>query len=331
MLMRDDDDNACLACGGSKSYATGQQARYSWRRCDGCGSLFVPLASLAEQPNVYDSHYHTVGVAPPPGAFRRALEQLVSRAAPLRSSGRWLDIGFGAGALLEVVRTHGWAPYGTELSRSARDAASRWGWIVTDDPAKDARFVPGGFDVVSMIEVLEHSTRPCYLLDEAARYLRTGGMLHVTTPNVAALNRRILGLRWSIFSAPEHVVIWSPRGLSHQVRRRGFVDLRVRTHGLNPSELFPRRPDRAGQCPTRNEAGAALNEAMSANSLRRSAKTAANAALSLLRLGDTLKITAIRSATPLEPIDMQLTPPGADPSHPPSGSRTVNDRSVPNA
>src|SRR5206468_1481644 len=117
-------------------------------------------------------------------------------------------------------------------------------------PLADPRFPRSAFDVVSLVEVLEHVREPGRLLDQACAFLRPGGLLFGTTPNALSLNRRVLGVGWSIFCAPEHVVVWTPGALRRSLEERGLRVLRIQTHGLNPSEIQTRlRKARTGKTP----------------------------------------------------------------------------------
>jgi SAM-dependent methyltransferase len=147
-----------------------------------------------------------------------------------------------------------------------------------------------------MVEVLEHVSDPDALLKEARHWLRPDGLLYLTTPNAESLNRRCLGSSWSIFSPPEHLVIWSPRGLQHALARNSFQMREIRTEGFNPSEILQRLQSKSSSvAPSRNDTGAALNERLSSSPFRRKVKAAINQCLSLFRVGDSLKAWAIRS------------------------------------
>jgi SAM-dependent methyltransferase len=150
--------------------------------------------------------------------------------------------------------------------------------------------------VVTMIEFLEHVPEPAAFLESAARWLRPGGLLYITTPNAESLNRRALGLGWSIFSPPEHMTIWTARGLSHALAKTGFQSSRIRTEGFNPCEIIARLRSRnqVAQPIDRNATGFAINSALSSNPFRRAIKQGINHCLSGLRAGDTLKVWALR-------------------------------------
>ena len=95
------------------------------------------------------------------------------------------------------------------------------------------------FDIVTMMDVMEHVVRPAQALASAKRMLRPGGVLYLHTPVVTALDRIIhvflrvplLGrlarlwqrARTSIF----HLQNYTPRALTLLAEREGFEVLRV--------------------------------------------------------------------------------------------------------
>lgn len=52
----------------------------------------------------------------------------------------------------------------------------------------------GEFDVVVAIEIIEHLENPFAFIRECARLLKNGGLLFLTTPNVEAINSRVMFL-----------------------------------------------------------------------------------------------------------------------------------------
>src|SRR4030095_6309944 len=213
-----------------------------------------------------------------------------------RNTGRWLDIAYGEGGLLDTAERCGWKCYGTEISPQALGYGEQRGWVVTADAEEDPRFPRRGFDVVTMIEFLEHVTEPSSVLRSAAQWLRPGGLLYITTPNAGSLNRHFLGLDWSIFHPPEHVTIWTARGLREALAQAGFSLQQIRTEGFNPCETLARLRHRSEPAHSvdRNTAAFALNSTFSSSSFRRTVKAGINSCLSAFRIGDTLKVWAIR-------------------------------------
>jgi SAM-dependent methyltransferase len=260
--------------------------------------LFVPTApTSATLHDLYD-HYYERARFTTPATVIASLEVLVGSAERFRKTGRWLDIGYGEGSLLTVAERHGWACHGSEVSPHALEYGRQRAWAVTSDPGGDVRFQDAAFDVVTMIELLEHVQEPTRFLAHAAQWLRPGGLLYITTPNAGSLNCRVLGLSWSTVSPPEHLVLWTVGALRRALAPAGFVPFRVRTEGCNPSEILVRlRPSRSRAGPVdRNQTALALSEAFSRTRLRRAMKAVLNSGLSASRLGDTIKVWAVRAS-----------------------------------
>lgn len=157
-----------------------------------------------------------------------------------------------------------------------------------DGPLPQAGFPPNQFDVVCFVEVLEHLPDPISYLKEAARLLRPGGLLYGTTPNARSLNARLLGIKWSIFEAPEHLQIFTQAGLKRAFAQANIKATRIRSEGMNPVELVKKRQSQV-PATDRVEAGYAINSRLEAGRLGRLAKGTTNNILSATRLGDTLK------------------------------------------
>lgn len=285
---------ACRACGGASSLWTRTHGHDFWR-CLTCGSLFFAVSPPADG-KLYD-HYYDQARFEITEVVRVALERIVRSASSFRSTGRWLDVGYGEGALLDVAAAHGWQCFGTEVCPPVLAYGARRGWTIAME-LRDPLFPEGGFDVVTMIELIEHVPHPKALLADAARLLRPGGLLFVTTPNANSINRHLLSGDWTVFCPPEHLTIWTRNGLRRAFRDAGLEPVRFRTEGLNPAEILSRyRPKRAGAAPVnRNQAALALNSGLSRTGPRRMLKSAINEGLSLLGVGDTLKSWAVRPA-----------------------------------
>ena len=293
--MIDESAVCCPACQGLRQRLRGQKDGHRVWECRGCGALFVLTAPGGAALQHLYGHYYDRARFTTPTTVTASLETLVRSAERFRKTGRWFDVGYGEGGLLSVAERHRWACHGMEVSPQALEYGRRRAWVVTTDPGGDSRFRDGAFDVMTMIELLEHVPDPTRFLSDAARWLRPGGLLYVTTPNAGSLNRRVLGLSWSVVSPPEHVVLWTVGALRRALAWAGLVPFRVRTEGCNPSEMFARLRPRSGLPVDRNQTALALSEALSRSPLRRSIKVAINAGLSVSRLGDTIKAWAVRA------------------------------------
>lgn len=293
--------NGCPACLSEKFTEVGTKEDYIVNRCASCRTLFAQInfdseKTASEVQDLYDHYYDFANFSLNP-AVKISLQKVVSSFEKFRQTGKLLDIGFGEGGLLSIAEKNNWDCYGTELSPQALKYGAERNWKVTKDALKDERFPKNGFDVVTLIELIEHVPNPDDFLQMAYAMLRPGGVLYLTTPNTRSINQRWLGINWSVISPPEHITIWSPVGIKKTLTRNGFIPKKIRTEGFNPVEILAQL--RAGKdkpvAVNRNEAAYALNEAFSKSSWRRIIKSSINRSLSAFRLGDGIKVWAVKA------------------------------------
>jgi SAM-dependent methyltransferase len=226
----------------------GRHARIPFHvfRCPRCLFAFVdpPWSGLCKAYN--EQYYRGKGADPsvdyvfeleaPHKTVRhyewKGFTEIIGSLVPLTRETQWLDYGCGNGGLVRYLRHRGVA-----------DAVGYdRGWIVghgrklgipllTEDELAQ-RY--GGFDVVTMLEVIEHVLDPLPLLQQARRLLKPNGILYLTTGNARPYRDRLLAWRYIL---PEiHVSFFEPCTLEaalcrtgfrpeYQVRPRGYVDM----------------------------------------------------------------------------------------------------------
>jgi SAM-dependent methyltransferase len=252
---------------------------------------------VAEEVKDYGSFYAEERNLAVPEFVLGRLEETVASLEPYRSGlNRWLDIGCGTGTLLRAAANRGWDPVGTEVADAAVDAVRAQGLEALLGETGDLDLPAAGFDVVSMVEVIEHVADPDSLLADAAQLVRPGGALYLTTPHGRSLSARVLRIRWSVITPPDHLQLFSAPGLHKALGRAGLTAASTATHGVNPYELragLRSGRERAGT-PSTTETSYRLNESLSTRRTGAAVKRAVNAALSATRLGDTLKVVAER-------------------------------------
>ncbi len=125
--------------------------------------------------------------------------------------GRLLDVGCATGFSLEVARRLGWEAQGVEISRFACDyARNDLGLEVFCGSLGEVDFAPETFDVITMWDYIEHSPDPVGELNRANSLLKAGGLLVLTTPNIASVPARIWGPRWMGIKQEEHLFYFTP-------------------------------------------------------------------------------------------------------------------------
>jgi 2-polyprenyl-3-methyl-5-hydroxy-6-metoxy-1,4-benzoquinol methylase len=153
---------------------------------------------------------------------------LMDEIAAHRRSGRLLDVGCALGFLLGVARARGFEAYGLDLNEPVARAARKEFGRAVHCGGLDADAFPGiDFDVITLIDVLEHVPDPGDFLDRVAARLSSSGIVAAILPNASSLTRRVLGRRWPHY-APEHLYHWSASNLPRFLERRGWRVRRLR-------------------------------------------------------------------------------------------------------
>ena len=196
----------------------------------------------SEITKYYEEYWSAKGYRPAGHQMDSSLAAVFARHLP--TSGTCIDVGCGDGALAgQWLARKGFDYQGVDVSANAISEARAAG--LRADVIEDASVLPfpaDTFDAAICVEVLEHLFLPLAALEEMLRILKPGGVLIVTTPNVAYWRRRLdlalLG-RWNPFgdnlSVQEpwrdpHIRFFSPGSLRRCLARAGFTDLEIGAH-----------------------------------------------------------------------------------------------------
>jgi SAM-dependent methyltransferase len=134
-------------------------------------------------------------------------------------SGHVLDIGCGKGSFLKAFHAlrPGWTCAGVEPSRDEAEIARRDGTLdIHQGMFEDAPLDGGSFDLVSIMHVLEHVSRPADVVRRLRALVKPGGLLFVEVPNVLDPNMFYDVLLF------EHLFHFPAATLSWFLEREGF-------------------------------------------------------------------------------------------------------------
>jgi SAM-dependent methyltransferase len=242
---------ACAVCGGAKTDRLYAKSGYAIGRCAQCGLIYAnPRAPEAAILGRYSSDYFWKEYLPSLGvvdgtfdltrfdARHASVLKMIADEAPGR---RLLEVGCGAGFFLKAAARGGWHVEGIELSTEAsRFAMERLELPIRRERAEDAAIEPASFDAAAMFDVIEHLFDPRAVLAAIARALAPGGTLVISTPNIDAASRYLLGRDWAVLSPLEHVYYFSEDSLRRLLEATGFSGVRfVREHVMwGPQETI---------------------------------------------------------------------------------------------
>lgn len=230
----------CPACGRGAGRRLFGDALPWVVRCPGCGLTYAdPQPADAELESIYDEHYYQQfgfveagrdGAARGLEATKRATyDRMLAQAEPLLPPPeggrrrRLLDVGCGLGFSLLAASDRGWdalgldplGPEDPDHYPGRRIVRGRLETYATDEP----------FDLVSLVDVIEHVRDPVDTVRRAAALLRPGGVLLLATNDVGSVGARLLGPRWTHFHRA-HLWFFTPESLS-RMAREGGVDVRA--------------------------------------------------------------------------------------------------------
>jgi SAM-dependent methyltransferase len=183
---------------------------------------------------------------------------------------RFLDIGISMGVVACVASKLGMQVDGCDYLKAADDpflTPLRRKYNITyadyDAVTDDLPYPDNTFDIVNCNDMIEHlHASPKRMLENALRVLKPGGVLIITTPNLAALHNRIqLFIGGSVHASIRdwyHNPIWArpvftghvrefaPRELKYVLSEAGFRAVEVSTIFSLPGSKRPEQPQDAG-------------------------------------------------------------------------------------
>jgi SAM-dependent methyltransferase len=290
----------CPACKNDNAQLRGEKSGSTIWICSSCRTLFT----IRNTTEVFDyADYYNEGNFIVPEFINQRLDQIVQQFTPYRQNNRLLDVGCGAGHLLRATMRAGWQSEGVEVSKSSVDYLRSQGFNVFHGFLETANYPDNLFDIVTISELIEHVSEPEKLLCEIARILRPGGLLWGTTPNGNGISAMLLGIKWTCVAPPEHLNLFSPKGMKILLNKAGFSKIRIQTLGTNPFEImlvlskknaFETKNTSEVVEFNRVETSYRLNQALSETPSRQAVKNLLNGVLNVTGFGDSLKIWAVK-------------------------------------
>ncbi|TGJ98326.1 class I SAM-dependent methyltransferase [Leptospira langatensis] len=138
-----------------------------------------------------------------------------------KSSGNFLDIGCSFGGFLQCAKEKGFVPFGVEISPYSAKIAKERGFTVWEGQFLDADLPENFFDVITLIEVIEHLENPKLVFDKLSRILRPGGLLLIQTANFEGWQAIEAGSKYHYY-LPGHVYYYSEKNLRKILANRSF-------------------------------------------------------------------------------------------------------------
>ncbi|MEX0679279.1 MAG: methyltransferase domain-containing protein [Pirellulales bacterium] len=211
----------CPACGGSEvSDRFSNPVGFSFSVCACDGTVYMnPGPTLQTLARLYNdesySMFWSLGVPCDPADYARS-----SGAVPPAPGQTLLDVGCSTGEFLQLARER-FQCYGVEINAETAAIGRQNGFQITTGTLAD---VEGSerFDVVTMLQVIEHLVDPRQSLADVRRLLKPHGTLYLNTPCVDSASFELFRELHMHVSSFAHVGLYTKAGLERMTQRCGF-------------------------------------------------------------------------------------------------------------
>jgi SAM-dependent methyltransferase len=217
----------CEACSGEASPFL-QVSGVWYYRCHACGLTQLPRdADEASTAEIYGDDYFYGGGAgypnyPAESAILREHGRWYARTfSRFIAAGRLLDVGGAAGYIAQGFRDFGWRPTVRDPNERMLSIADSLG-EQTSAGTLETFTAAQRFDLVVMIQVIEHLYDLKKAVTAAAAATNPGGYLLVETWNGESLIARVLKTQWHQYSPPSVRRVFSPGSLGRALAEYGY-------------------------------------------------------------------------------------------------------------
>ncbi len=154
-----------------------------WMECQDCNHQFIDGYFTEKAINtIFSKAQESQRVGFEIEKQRVVSAKIIERALGYKSSGIWLDIGFGNGSLIFTAQEYGFEVIGVDLRKQNVQIMRDLGFEVYCDLVENIEFEKK-IAVVSMMDVLEHMPYPKKILNHLHSKLEDGGCLIISMPN----------------------------------------------------------------------------------------------------------------------------------------------------
>lgn len=226
--------NFCQGCGNNEIKVIQPINGVGLVECDCCGLVstqYVP------NENYLKSYYTNTSVSTKYNEATIALNkkrylELLESFEPFRLNNKILEVGCGKGDFLEAAESKLWNSYGCELSVEKYKICKKKSLNVTHGCITQCGLDNNDFDVIVLIEVIEHLYDIDAVIKQCFSLLRKGGVLYVTTPNFNSVAKLVNKKSFAVVNFPEHLSYFTNKSLTNVLERNNFKKLKCNSEGV---------------------------------------------------------------------------------------------------
>ena len=157
----------------------------NYNRCSGCDLIYKERRDSYDKilTHYREDYFGRYYFDQAEGIRNRLFNHILDLIEENRGIGRLLDVGTGCGFFLVAAKKRGWEAKGIEPSKQSVEMAKRKYGLDVFDGTLQEYDGNGQFDVITFINVLEHSAEPWKEIDRARNLLRSQGLVYIRFPN----------------------------------------------------------------------------------------------------------------------------------------------------
>ena len=239
------ETNNCPVCNNQNSSQVYVIREHTYYSCNSCGMLYLSNKgdTFGSGDQQYGADYFKDTLKESMSGYmdyskqsrplRMNFKILLSRILPYLPTDTpqsMLDVGCAYGYFLDEARKLGLSVHGLDISESAIQWMEKHldikGTVGLSSDAPN-----GPFDLITAVEVIEHTHDPHSFLDDLYGRLKKGGVLVITTGANDTLIPQLIGKRWWYLNPPDHCSIFSRSALKKLITDKGF---NILEHSLIP-------------------------------------------------------------------------------------------------
>jgi SAM-dependent methyltransferase len=207
-----------------------------------CGLRFAVPQPTDEKLTEYYARYYYGDAAPayentPEDIIQQLVHGLEQQTGNL--AGKCvLDYGCGIGGMARALLSAGAVRVdGIESDAHARASVGReLGIAVAADLVELQQRQPSArYDLITMVDVIEHVRSPVDTLEQLSAVLAPGGAVFMETPDAESLKARLLRAAWDNYRNPTHLYYFSLRSMNRVLEAAGYAS----TCAWRPTIAYP--------------------------------------------------------------------------------------------
>jgi len=231
-------DKPCILCRSIEYILKFSKNGFQIVVCKNCGLVKTIIPENLDLGLIYDESYfqgcQSDGYADYIGSekvikkeFNKILQKLLEFVKP-GPDNHLLEIGCAYGFFLDLAKEY-FICSGIEISIVAAENARKiCNNVICGTPDKETLKKIGKFNIVVMLDVIEHLPDPSETLKNIANYLPKGGIVLLTTGNIGSIYSWIAGEHWRLMTPPQHVTFFSRMSIRMLFEKHGFKIIELR-------------------------------------------------------------------------------------------------------